>query len=103
MGKPKEKETPAQRFIRLVQLTAMHCSEIMVLEAPTQYRCGISETVYTITIKPSRLGDKVWDQVWIALESDEGDGTLCGNRCGGRETLAGLYADELLKAARDVA
>ena len=85
-------------FTIMCQLAAMHCGEIMSQDAPAKFGCSIGETVYHVTIEPSGH-EKVWDQVWIALPSDQGKGTLCGNRCGGRDTLAALYADEIRKAA----
>jgi hypothetical protein len=104
--------------VHLAQLSASHTADLYAERgAPCEYTCGIAEgAIYKITIEPSwgeRTADdasyptrtlengktiNVWDQVFIANYGEEGKGTWCGNRCGGRDTLAGLYADTIRKA-----
>ena len=101
-------------IVHLAQLSANHTSDLYAERgAPSEYTCGIAEGhCYRITIEPAsgsfedyptRVLENgktinVWDQVYIALIGEEGRGTWCGNRCGGRDTLAGLYSDAI-KAA----
>lgn len=108
------------RVVRLAQLSAEHTADLFAGRgAPCEYTCGIADGhIYKITIEPvtgplandpayptQKLPNgktvNVWDQVWVALHGEEGKGTHCGNRCGGRNTLAGLYADAIRKAVLD--
>ena len=113
-----KQETPTESFVRLCRLSASHCSAVMTMGAPGVMRCGIGDDVYRVTIKvsnaprndnsyhtqtlPNGSTVNIWDSVWIALDSAEGDGTWCGNRNGGRDALSQLYATTLLSAAENV-
>lgn len=82
---------------------ASHFTDLMSRASPATMRCGIGNgRFYEIRISPTSIGDAVWDHVEIRLGGTENDFVACGNRCGGRETLAALYAVDMFAIAGSV-
>ena len=104
-------------YVNAIQNMAGHVTDVMTRPAPCKFTVSIGGGVYRVTIEKGDLQDKahpayklddgkqvnIWDQVYIALDTDAKDdkGNWCGNRCGGRDTLAGLYADDIKKMLTD--
>jgi len=84
-----------------MELVASHCASIMTDKAPTVFKCGMLNGAYEVCIKERRNPE--WPVVWDQVEITKPDGEVvhCGNRCGGRNTLARLYAEELLSLLQE--
>lgn len=78
-------------FLDTMQTAAYHLSDLM--ERPAgKMSCGIRVGRHYELVITSRGTDKVWDSVAIRLGGTDNDFVHCGNRCGGRNVLAALYA-----------
>ena len=94
-------KTKSDRFENMCATLAYHATLVMTEPAGSVLRCGLhnpdtgKNVTLRITIEKGRCGDPIWDQTYVALSTDPVDskGDWAGNRCGGRELLARLYAD----------
>jgi len=84
-------------FTYRLQLMAQHLSALERLEPGSDMRLSFwiadpkGEVVTEVRCEQSTLSDnmgRIWDTIYI-------NGQNCGNRCGGRNALVGIYADGL--------
>jgi len=84
-------------FVKAVQTMAGALTSIMDPDPRFKLRgCGIGVRYYGVRIEPTALGDaegRVWDTVHLTIDGEKE--INCGNRCGGRDTLAALMAEDL--------
>lgn len=84
------------------QCAAYHIAEMYQMPPGETMRCGIGDAFLRITIEKSPMSTdenadenacNVWDTVYIAPgdADDSVKGVCCGNRSGGRDTMALLY------------
>jgi hypothetical protein len=94
-----ETPTKTEQFARTMELVAYHirCIES---DPPGKFGLSIGGRHFRVTIleRSKKKSPKIWDQVYIALDTDAPDdiGTWCGNRAGGAKTLSNLYAEDLI-------
>ena len=91
-SKPAPAHNVTDPWTRAVQQMAYHCGVIM---DPTTFKgsCSVGVRVFHYRIEPHPRSPGVWDTVYLRV--DDGPEFCCGNRCGGRDTLAALYAEDL--------
>ncbi len=86
-----KKITPRLSTLRKMELYSSYLSDLMRLKAPTILRVSGFENdnlrIIKVEIAKRRneKSDSIWDQVTV-------DGEHCGNRCGGAQKLAELFA-----------
>lgn len=93
-------------MVRAFQNAGYHAAQVMDTPCPVDefgqaydahMTVGILAESYKIRITPTgRNMGSVWDTVFIT--TPDGKEHSCGNRCGGRDTLMALYAEEFIKA-----